>query len=54
MVGLIKGIFGGGGAKKQLDRDELFGESAGKACSSIATHIPGSAGIASAQVGLSL
>ncbi|KAK4881718.1 hypothetical protein RN001_005037 [Aquatica leii] len=36
----FKGLFGGG--VRSLDREELFGESSGKANKSIAKHIPGS------------
>ncbi|XP_053682349.1 syntaxin-binding protein 5 isoform X2 [Sabethes cyaneus] len=36
----FKGLFGGG--TRNLDREELFGESSGKANKSIARHIPGS------------
>ncbi|XP_055525222.1 syntaxin-binding protein 5 isoform X2 [Wyeomyia smithii] len=36
----FKGLFGGGA--RNLDREELFGESSGKANKSIAKHIPGS------------
>ncbi|KAH1012326.1 hypothetical protein HUJ05_011502 [Dendroctonus ponderosae] len=39
-VGFFKGLFGGGSS--QLDREELFGESSGKANKAIAKHIPGS------------
>ncbi|XP_030755594.1 syntaxin-binding protein 5 isoform X2 [Sitophilus oryzae] len=39
-VGFFKGLFGGG--VSSLDREELFGESSGKANKSIAKHIPGS------------
>ena len=46
---MIKGFFGGG--PKPLDRDELFGESAGKASSSVAKNIAG-AGMPSLQVSL--
>uniref|UniRef100_A0A6A7FXP2 Syntaxin-binding protein 5-like isoform X2 n=3 Tax=Hirondellea gigas TaxID=1518452 RepID=A0A6A7FXP2_9CRUS len=35
----FKGLFGGG--VSQLDREELFGESSGKAASSVAKHVPG-------------
>ncbi|KAL1380079.1 hypothetical protein pipiens_014460 [Culex pipiens pipiens] len=35
----FKGLFGGG--TRNLDREELFGESSGKANKSIAKHIPG-------------
>ncbi|XP_044259757.1 syntaxin-binding protein 5 isoform X5 [Tribolium madens] len=38
--GFFKGLFGGG--IRSLDREELFGESSGKANKSIAKHIPGS------------
>ncbi|XP_045467451.1 syntaxin-binding protein 5 isoform X3 [Harmonia axyridis] len=38
--GFFKGLFGGG--VRQLDREELFGESSGKANKSVAKHIPGS------------
>jgi len=44
---MIKGFFGGG--PKPLDRDELFGESAGKASSSVAKNVSG-AGMSSLQV----
>ncbi|XP_023338537.1 syntaxin-binding protein 5 [Eurytemora carolleeae] len=37
--GFLKGLFGGG--PKPLDREELFGESSGKASSSLAKTIPG-------------
>ena len=37
--GFLKGLFGGG--PKPLDREELFGESSGKASSSLAKNIPG-------------
>ncbi|KAL3276672.1 hypothetical protein HHI36_012042 [Cryptolaemus montrouzieri] len=37
--GFFKGLFGGG--VRQLDREELFGESSGKANKSVAKHIPG-------------
>ncbi|XP_060525863.1 LOW QUALITY PROTEIN: syntaxin-binding protein 5 [Cylas formicarius] len=37
--GFFKGLFGGG--IRSLDREELFGESSGKANKSIAKHIPG-------------
>ncbi|XP_031337336.1 syntaxin-binding protein 5 isoform X1 [Photinus pyralis] len=36
----FKGLFGGG--LRSLDREELFGESSGKANKSVAKHIPGS------------
>ncbi|KAF5272987.1 hypothetical protein FQA39_LY07636 [Lamprigera yunnana] len=36
----FKGLFGGG--VRSLDREELFGESSGKANKSVAKHIPGS------------
>ncbi|XP_055615497.1 syntaxin-binding protein 5 isoform X4 [Toxorhynchites rutilus septentrionalis] len=36
----FKGLFGGG--MRNLDREELFGESSGKANKSVAKHIPGS------------
>lgn len=36
----FKGLFGGG--MRNLDREELFGESSGKANRSVAKHIPGS------------
>uniref|UniRef100_A0A182J7Y6 Uncharacterized protein n=1 Tax=Anopheles atroparvus TaxID=41427 RepID=A0A182J7Y6_ANOAO len=36
----FKGLFGGG--TRNLDREELFGESSGKANRSVAKHIPGS------------
>jgi hypothetical protein len=49
MLGMIKGFFGGG--PKPLDRDELFGESAGKASSSVAKNIAG-AGMTSLQVSI--
>uniref|UniRef100_A0A182YT77 V-SNARE coiled-coil homology domain-containing protein n=1 Tax=Anopheles stephensi TaxID=30069 RepID=A0A182YT77_ANOST len=35
----FKGLFGGG--MRNLDREELFGESSGKANRSVAKHIPG-------------
>ncbi|XP_050303945.1 syntaxin-binding protein 5 isoform X2 [Anthonomus grandis grandis] len=38
-IGFFKGLFGGG--VSSLDREELFGESSGKANKSIARHIPG-------------
>ncbi|XP_076258837.1 syntaxin-binding protein tomosyn isoform X4 [Rhynchophorus ferrugineus] len=38
-VSFFKGLFGGG--VSSLDREELFGESSGKANKSIAKHIPG-------------
>lgn len=37
--GFLKGLFGGG--PKVLDREELFGESSGKASTSLAKNIPG-------------
>lgn len=37
----LQGLFGGG--VRSLDREELFGESSGRASRSIAKHIPGSA-----------
>ncbi len=37
--GFLKGLFGGG--PKPLDREELFGETAGKLAASTATHTPG-------------
>ena len=39
VLGLIKGFFGGG--PKPLDREELFGESAGKASASVAKNFSG-------------
>ncbi|CAG9772356.1 unnamed protein product [Ceutorhynchus assimilis] len=41
-IGFFKGLFGGG--VSYLDREELFGESSGKANKSIAKHIPGNMG----------
>ncbi|KAJ8409718.1 hypothetical protein AAFF_G00217770 [Aldrovandia affinis] len=41
--GFFKGLFGGGA--QSLDREELFGEVAGKASRSLAQHIPGPGGI---------
>ncbi|XP_077870130.1 syntaxin-binding protein 5-like [Saccoglossus kowalevskii] len=41
--GFFKGLFGGGGGA--LDREELFGESSGKASKSVAKHIPGTGGM---------
>ncbi|CAG9815268.1 unnamed protein product [Phaedon cochleariae] len=38
--GFFKGLFGGG--VRSLDREELFGESSGKASKAVAKHIPGS------------
>ena len=37
--GFLRGLFGGG--PKPLDREELFGENAGKASAGVAKHIPG-------------
>ncbi|XP_074033346.1 syntaxin-binding protein tomosyn isoform X5 [Leptinotarsa decemlineata] len=37
--GFFKGLFGGG--VRSLDREELFGESSGKASKAVAKHIPG-------------
>jgi len=45
--GFLKGLLWGSGPKP-LDREELFGETAGKVAASTATHIPGAA-MASAQ-----
>ncbi len=41
--GFLKGLFFGGGAPKPLDREELFGETAGKVSSQMATQmvVPG-------------
>lgn len=39
--GFFKGLFGGG--VRPLDREELFGESTGKAGRGVARHIPGPA-----------
>jgi syntaxin-binding protein 5 len=39
VLGLLKGFFGGG--PKPLDREELFGEGAGKASSSVAKNFTG-------------
>ena len=36
----MQGLFGGGGPKP-CDREELFGEAAGKIGSNVAKHIPG-------------
>ncbi|XP_064627191.1 syntaxin-binding protein 5-like isoform X7 [Lineus longissimus] len=44
--GFFKNLFSGGGAS--LDREELFGESSGKASKGLAKHIPGS-GLQGAQ-----
>ncbi|XP_070569216.1 syntaxin-binding protein 5-like isoform X4 [Ptychodera flava] len=41
--GFFKGLFGGGAGT--LDREELFGESSGKASKSVAKHIPGTGGL---------
>ncbi|XP_063954727.1 syntaxin-binding protein 5-like isoform X3 [Lytechinus pictus] len=41
--GFFKGLFGGGGGA--LDREELFGETAGKPSKSVARHIPGTGGL---------
>ena len=38
--GAYQGLFGGGGPKP-CDREELFGEAAGKIGSNVAKHIPG-------------
>ena len=45
--GVSRGLFGGG--PKPCDREELFGESAGKANSYLAKHIPGTGGMAGLQ-----
>ena len=45
--GFLKGLFGGG--PKPLDREELFGETAGKLAASTATHTPGARAMASMQ-----
>ncbi len=37
--GFLKGLFGGG--PKPIDREELFGENAGKVGAGVAKHIPG-------------
>nr|XP_024214849.1 syntaxin-binding protein 5 isoform X5 [Halyomorpha halys] len=39
----FRGLFGGGA--RSLDREELFGESSGKASKTVAKHIPGTAGL---------
>ncbi|XP_077977362.1 syntaxin-binding protein 5-like isoform X2 [Glandiceps talaboti] len=41
--GFFKGLFGGGSGT--LDREDLFGESSGKASKSVAKHIPGTGGL---------
>ncbi len=46
--GFLKGLFGGG--PKILDREELFGESSGKASTSLAKVIPGQAKMQDLQV----
>ena len=39
-LSIFQGLFGGGGPKP-CDREELFGEAAGKIGSNVAKHIPG-------------
>lgn len=45
--GFFKNLFGGG--KLNLDREELFGESSGKASKGLAKHLPGSGGVQNLQ-----